>query len=146
MIWISVNGKAINISLAGNLLPSNPCGCHWNQYNAKLDTKDKKINFLNIPNWLFDFFFLFDQKILLKEVLSISSYRRHKRKSSCRCMIFQKFRSALPIFFLSLLTVASPIGHFPEEKPFETEYTNSFKFAILNEFMTWFIDLKPTII
>lgn len=61
-------------------------------------------------------------------------------------MIFQKFRSALPIFFLSLLTVASPIGHFPEEKPFETEYTNSFKFAILNEFMTWFIDLKPTII
>lgn len=59
-------------------------------------------------------------------------------------MIFQKFRSALPIFFLSLLTVASPIGHFPE--PFETEYTNSFKFAILNEFMTWFIDLKPTII
>lgn len=61
-------------------------------------------------------------------------------------MIFQKFRSALPIFFLSLLTVAIPIGHFPEEKPFETEYTNSFKFAILNEFMTWFIDLKPTII
>lgn len=61
-------------------------------------------------------------------------------------MIFQKFRSALPIFFLSLLTVASPIGYFPEEKPFETEYTNSFKFAILNEFMTWFIDLKPTII
>lgn len=146
MIWISVNGKAINISLAGNLLPSNPCGCHWNQYNAKLDTKDKKINFLNIPNWLFDFFFSFWSKNLVERD-SFYFLISYDIKGNLPVVVWS-FRNSVPHFqfFLSLLTVASPIGHFKEEKPFETEYTNSFKFAILNEFMTWFIDLKPTII
>ena len=145
MIWISVNGKAINISLAGNLLPSNPCGCHWNQYNAKLDTKHKKkLIFITFRTDFSSIFFFFWSKNLVERG-SFYFLISYDIKGSLPVVVWS-FRNSVPHFqFFLNLSWQLPIGHFPEEKPFETEYTNSFKFAILNEFMTWFIDLKPTI-
>ena len=138
-------GKLLTSLSRAICCPATPVALKSIQCQARYRGQ-KKLIFITFRTDFSSIFFFLIKNSCLKKFFLFPHIVWHKSKSFCRCMIFQKFRSALPIFFLSLLTVASPIGHFPEEKPFVTEYTNSFKFAILNEFMTWFIDLKPTII